>query len=437
MTIVIILLCIILLVLLITWAKVSPFIAFLIVSIVSGLLLGIPITKITQSVQKGVGDMLGSIIIIITMGAMLGKLVADSGAAQKITTVMIRAFGTKNIQWALAVTGFMIGIPLFYTVGFVLMVPLIFSVVYKYKLPAVYIGLPMLAALSVTHGFLPPHPSPTALVVQFNANMGLTMLYGIIIAIPTIIIAGPVFARTLKKIPSTPLQTFAATDIQEDKLPGAVNSFISSLLPVILIGASTVWMLGTGQNSILRPYLVFLSEPSIIMVLALLIATYTLGIRMGKTMKELMDTYSYAVKDIVVIILIIAGSGALKEVLTESGVNKEIAAALQGLKMEPLVLGWLIAAFIRVCIGSATVAGLTAGSLVAPMVTQAAVNPNLMVLSIGAGSLMFSHVNDGAFWMFKEYFNVSIKDTIRSWSLMETIVAVAGLIGVLVLKLFV
>jgi Gnt-I system high-affinity gluconate transporter len=437
MTLIIILLCILLLVLLITWANFSPFIAFLIVSVLSGLLLGIPITSITQSIQKGIGDMLGSIIIIITMGAMLGKLVADSGAAQKITSVMINAFGKKNIQWALVVTGFIIGIPLFYTVGFVLMVPLIFSVVYKYKLPAVYIGLPMLSALSVTHGFLPPHPSPAALVLQFKANMGLTMLYGIIIAIPTIIIAGPLFSQTLKKIPSTPLQTFTTSDIPEDKLPGIANSFISSLLPVILIGASTIWLMGVGENAKLRSYLMFLAEPSIIMILALLIATYTLGIRMGQTMKQLMEKYSFAVKDIVVIILIIAGAGALKEVLTASGVNKEIAAVLQGLNMEPLVLGWLIAAFIRVCIGSATVAGLTAGSLLAPLVVQPGVNANLMVLSIGAGSLMFSHVNDAAFWMFKEYFNVSLKDTIRSWSLMETIVAVAGLVGVLILNLFV
>lgn len=437
MTIVIVLLSILLLVLLITWGKLNPFISFLIVSIVAGLVLGIPVSKISQSIHKGIGDMLGSLTIIITMGAMLGKLVADSGAAQRIINVLMKTFGEKYMQLALMVTGFIIGIPLFYTVGFVLMVPLIFSVVYKYKLPAVYIGLPMLAALSVTHGFLPPHPSPAALVLQFKAHMGLTMLYGIVIAVPTIILAGPVFSQTLKNIPSAPLQTFVSAELPEEKLPGTANSFISALLPIILIALSTIWVLGIDQKSALASTLIFLAEPSIIMLISLLIATYTLGIRMGKSGRQLMETYTAAAKDIVMILLIIAGAGALKQVLTDSHVSEEIAAALQGLQMEPLFLGWLIAAIIRVCIGSATVAGLTAGSLVAPMLMNGSVNPNLMVLSIGAGSLMFSHVNDPGFWMFKEYFNVSIRDTIRSWSLMETIVAVAGLIGVLLLNLFV
>ncbi len=437
MTILIVIAAIILLVLLITWGKLHPFIAFLIVSIAAGLALGIPVAKVTQSIQKGMGDMLGSLTILITMGAMLGKLVADSGAAQRIIAVLMKAFGEKNMQWALMVTGFIIGIPLFYTVGFVLMVPLIFSVVYKYKLPAVYIGLPMLAALSVTHGFLPPHPSPAALVLQFGANMGLTTLYGLAIAVPTILLAGPLFAKTLKHIPAAPLQTFAASDLPEEELPGTANSFISALLPVILIALSTVWLLGVQSQSGIGAFLVFLAEPSIIMLIALLIATYTLGIRMGKSMKQLMEGYANAAKDVVMILLIIAGAGALKQVLTDSKVSEEIAAALQQLTMEPLVLGWLIAAIIRVCIGSATVAGLTAGSLVAPMLLSGNINPNLMVLSIGAGSLMFSHVNDPGFWLFKEYFNVSIKDTIRSWSVMETIVAVAGLAGVLLLNVFV
>ena len=216
MALLIILFCIILLVILVSWAKVNPFLAFLVVSITAGLLLGIPLEKITGSAQKGLGDTLGTITIIICLGAMIGKLVASSGAAQKIAEVLVQAFGVKYIQWALVVVGFMVGIPLFYNTGFVLMVPLIFSVVYKYKLPAVYIGLPMLAALSVTHGFLPPHPSPTYLVAAFHANMGVTLIYGLMIAIPAIILAGPVFASTLKKIPSTPLMTFKAEELPPD-----------------------------------------------------------------------------------------------------------------------------------------------------------------------------------------------------------------------------
>src|SRR5882762_5770786 len=219
MHILIVLIGILLLIALITWGKLNAFLAFLIVSLTTGLLLGIPLRTITSSVYKGIGDTLGQLSIVIVLGAMLGKLVAESGAAQRIATVMMDLFGEKYIQWALMVTGFIIGIPLFYNVGFVLMVPLIFSVVYKYKLPAVYIGLPMLAALSVTHGFLPPHPSPTALVGMFHANMGTTLVYGLMLAIPAIILAGPVFAKTLKNIPSSPLDTFRAEDMPSDKLP--------------------------------------------------------------------------------------------------------------------------------------------------------------------------------------------------------------------------
>src|SRR3984893_17665382 len=192
MTLFIILFAILSLVCLITWGKINTVLAFLVVSIFAGLLLAIPFNEITRSVYRGIGDTLGSLAIVIVLGAMLGKLVAESGAAQKIATVMMRVFGEKYIQWALMATGFIIGIPLFYNVGFVLMIPLIFSVVYKYKLPAVYIGLPMLASLSVTHGFLTPHPSPVALVSQFHANMGLTLIYGSIVAIPALIIAGPI-----------------------------------------------------------------------------------------------------------------------------------------------------------------------------------------------------------------------------------------------------
>src|SRR5687767_1037972 len=232
MTFLIIILCIISLILLITWGKINPFLAFLIVSIITGLLLGIPLTEISKSVTKGIGDTLGSLVVVIVLGAWLGKLVAESGAAERITSALVKAFGQKNINWALMFTGFIVGIPLFYTVGFVLLIPLIFSISYKYKLPAVYTGVPMLAALSVTHGFLPPHPSPTALVAQFNANLGLTLLYGCVIAIPTIILAGPVFAKTVKNIHSSPLQTFQPKEIPANKQPGTANSFFSSLLPV-------------------------------------------------------------------------------------------------------------------------------------------------------------------------------------------------------------
>jgi len=432
-----VLISILVLVLLIVWAKINPFISFLISSILAGFLLGIPVEHIAGSVQKGMGDLLGGLVVIIIIGAMLGKLVADSGAAQRISEFLMALSGKKYINWAMMVTGFVVGIPLFFNVGFVLLVPLVFSVAYQYRISAIYIGIPMLAALSVTHGLLPPHPSPAALVAQFGANMGLTLLYGIIVAIPTVILAGPIFSSTLKRINSSPLSTFQARSKPQEELPGIINSLFSSLLPVFLLIGTSLAIFWVNENSSLYPYLLFVSDPSIVMLISLLVATYSLGLRMKTSMATLMDSYVVSVKDIAMILLIIAGAGALKQVLMDSGVSDIIALSLNEWNMNPLFLGWLIAAIIRICVGSATVAGLTAAGIIAPLVASGGADPNLMVISIGAGSLIFSHFNDGGFWLVKEYFNLSIKDTLQSWSLMETIAAIVGLITVLTLDLII
>ncbi|MBX2894585.1 MAG: gluconate:H+ symporter [Cyclobacteriaceae bacterium] len=436
MSILIIVVCIALLVVLISHFKVNAFLSFLIVSILAGLLLGIEVSKISSSVQKGVGDMLGSLVIVVIAGAMLGKLVADSGAAQRISSGLTKIFGEKNLQWALMTTGFVIGIPLFYNVGFVLVFPLIASIVYRYKLPAVYIGLPMMAALSVTHGFLPPHPSPTALVAQFNAHMGTTLLYGFAIAIPTVLIAGLLYSKTLKGINTNLIKTFQSEGLPEDKLPSLGNSLFSALLPVIFLTTTTLLNPYVGESSSVKPVLTFLSDPAIVMLISLVVATFSLGILRGTQMKHIMNSYGDAVKDVSMILLIMGGAGGLKQVLMDSGISNEIASLLDGINAHPLVVGWIIACIIRVCVGSATVAGLTAAGIMMPFIGRPDVDPNLMVLSIGAGSLMFSHVNDAGFWLFKEYFNLSIRDTVRSWSVMETIVAVCGLIGVMVINTF-
>ena len=426
---------ILVLVLLIVWAKVNPFIAFLLSAILAGFLLDIPVQDIAGSLQKGIGDLLGGLTVIIIMGAMLGKLVADSGAAQRISEFLMAIFGKKYMNWAIMITGFVVGIPLFFNVGFVLLIPLVFSVAYQFRLSAVYLGIPMLAALSVTHGFLPPHPSPAALVAQFDANMGVTLLYGFMVAIPTTIVAGPVFGALFKKMKAAPLSTFQAKVKPQEELPGIVNSLLSSLLPVfLLIGTSLAIFLVDDQSTIF-PYLLFISDPGVVMLLSLMVATFTLGLAMKTPMAKLMDSYTVAVKDIAMILLIIAGAGALKQVLMDSGVSDTIAFSLQQWDMNPLFLGWLIAALIRIAVGSATVAGLTAAGIIAPLVASGAADPNLMVISIGAGSLIFSHFNDGGFWLVKEYFNLSIKETFQSWTAMETIVAIVGLIGVLALDL--
>lgn len=432
MSFIILVVCIVCLVVLITWAKVNPFLAFLFVSMLAAVLLGIPLPEISKSVNKGIGDTLGSLVVVIVLGAMLGKLVAESGAAQRIASVMQKVFGERYLIWAMSLTGFIVGIPLYYNVGFVLLIPIVFSVAYRYKLPLVYIGLPMMASLSVMHGFLPPHPSPIALVMQFNASVLVTFGYGMIIAIPAIILAGPLFATTLKKISSTNTLSLAI-EKKEEELPGIVNSLLSSLLPVLIIGAATIFS-GFGEvNSLLSRILNFLSEPNVAMSLTILIATYTLGIRTGKSLTQIMKVYSDAVKDIAMILLIIGSAGILKQIFVDSGVSDEIAGVLRSLTLPPLLLAWIVTAVLRLALGSATIAGLTAAGIVYPLTLQNDVDPNLMVLAIGAGSLFCSHVNDTAFWLFKEYFGLSMKDTFRSWTVMETLVSIIGLVGVLIL----
>jgi Gnt-I system high-affinity gluconate transporter len=428
---------IITLVALVVWAKVHPFLAFVLVSAGAAFALGMPAGDIAGAVRKGVGDILGSLTIVIVTGAMLGKLVVESGAAQRIASVLVKAFGERRMAWAMAVTGFIVGIPLFYGVGFVLLVPIIFAVIAQYRLPALVVGVPACAAMSVAHGLLPPHPAPTALVATFNANLGLTLIYGLIVAVPAIILAGPVFARTLAGIQARPLPGFAAEPKPESELPGAFISIVTALLPAVLLLLTTVrgFMApavaqgGVPESGLLR----FLSDPDVVMIIALIFATVSLGLARGRSLPSVMNTFGSAINDVASILLVIAGSGAFKEVLIKSGVNAQIAQTLQGLSVDPLLLAWIVTAVIRVCVGSATVAGLTAAGILAPVVTGGGVDPNLMVLSIGAGSLFCSHVNDSAFWMFKEYFNVSIAETLKSWTVMESIVSVVGLLGVLVL----
>ena len=421
-----------LLVLLITYWKVNSFISFLLVSIFAGVCFGLPLPDIAKSIQKGLGDTLGSLVVILVLGAMLGKLVAASGAAKQISGTLIDLFGLSNITWGLMLTGFVIGIPLFYNVGFVLMIPLIFSLVQQYKIPPLMAGVPMMASLSVAHGFLPPHPSPAALVAQFHANMGETLMLGIMVAIPAIVLAGPIFAKTLAHLPVKPLKSFAAAEVDETNLPSKTASFIAALFPVFLLVGTTIAEVQLPDSPVVK----FIADPAMVMLVAILVATYMLGIRRGKKIEEVMNVYGEAVKDVAMILLIIAGAGTLKEILLVSGVSKEIASYLGGLPIHPLVLGWMMAAIIRVCLGSATIAGLTAAGMIYPLVAAGGVNANLMVLSIGAGSLMFSHVNDTGFWLFKEYFNLTVKETLRSWSLMETIVSITGLVGVMILNQF-
>ncbi len=429
---------ILILFLLIARFKLNAFIAFILVSLFVGVGNNMEILDVVDSIQTGLGKTLGGLILILGLGAMLGKLVADSGAAQRITTKLVDKFGKKNIQWAVVLTGFIVGIPMFYTVGFVILIPLVFTIAAATGLPLIYVGLPMLASLSVTHGYLPPHPAPTGIAVMFKADIGKTLLYGIMVAIPAIIVAGPLFSRTIKNIKATPLKEFINPKVlTDDEMPSTFVSIVTALLPVILIGIAALIDVLTPDGSIIKEVASVIGNPVLAMLISVLVAIYTLGLARGRKMKELMDSVSGAVAGITMVLLIIAGAGALKEVLIDSGVSDYIGNMLKGSAISPLILAWLIATIIRVCVGSATVAGLTAAGIALPLLGDSGASPELMVLAIGSGSLMLSHVNDGGFWLYKEYFNLSVKDTLKTWTVMETTVGVMGLLGVLVLDIFI
>ena len=429
---------ILLLLLLVIVFKLSAFFSLLITTVVVGVALGMPVLDVVSSVEKGIGSTLGSLVMILAFGVMLGKMIADGGGVQQISTSLIRTFGTKNVQWAMVLIGFAVGIPMFYSVGFVILVPFVFAIAAQTRLPLIYVGLPMFSSLSVTHGYLPPHPGPTAIGALYHADMGLTLIYGIAVAIPAILLGGVFFSWTLKGIRPNPPAQFTHVELPtEENVPGFWTSLLTGLLPVILIALASVATLVFPADSPIVPVASFVGNPNIALLISVFVAVFTMGISRGKSMKEIMDSLEESVRSIAIILLIVGAAGAFKEVLVDSGVGDDIAAWTSQLSLSPLVLVWAIAATIRVALGSATVAGLMAAGIVLPMIESTHTSPELMVLATGAGSLMFSHVNDTGFWMFKEYFGLSVRDTILSWSLMETIVSIVGLLGVLVLNQYI
>ena len=424
---------ILLLLVLVTFVKLDAFLSFMIVCLTVGLIEGLTIKQTIDAIQTGIGNTMGSLVMILGFGAMLGKLVAESGAANQITNSLVEKFGLKNIQIALIITGFIVGIPMFYTVGFVILVPLVIAIAAQTKLPLLYVGLPMLSSLSVTHGFLPPHPAPTAIGEMYNADLGKILIYGIIIGIPAIFTAKFLLAGTMQRIQPSLLKEYVVQHDDRYPIPSLGTSLFVALLPVVLIGGVSLIKTFIPDNAILNT----LGNPAIAMMIAVFAAIYFLGIRTGRTMPETMKIIAAAVSGVAMVLLIISGAGAFKQVMIATEISDRIGEALSSLGMSPLVMAWLIAAILRVCVGSATVSGMTAAGIMLPMIGTAGVPVELLVIAIGAGSIFFSHVNDGGFWLFKEYFNVSIKETLLSWSLMETIVSVMGLIGVLILNQFV
>jgi len=427
MSLLVVLGAILLLVLLIV-KKFSPLLALLIVSVLTGLLLGMPLPAVITAMNKGIGDTLGGTIMVLALGAFLGKLAEESGAAQKIVEVLVASWGRRHIQWAMLCTGLLAGIPLFYNAGFVVLIPLAFAIAATTRLPLLYVGMPMAAALSVTHGFLPPHPGPVALAGYFHASIGTTLLYGIIIALPVAAIAGVVFPRLLLKYTKGYGLPPAMALKPLPQLPSAGKSFLIVLLPVLLIALGTAGAL-LNLPPLFKSVFIFLQEPTLALLLTVMVTLFLLP----QPLAQSMEAGANGIRSVALILLIIAAGGAFKQVLVESGVGALIKTGADGLHLSPLFLGWLIAALFRLTLGSATVAAVTAAGMMIPFLGSG-VSPELLVLSVGAGSLFCSHVNDTGFWMFKEYFGLTLKQTFLSWTVMESLISVLGLAGVLLLQ---
>ena len=416
-----------------TYKKISPFLSLLIVALLAGLAFGMQPDILLKAVKTGVGNTLGDVILIICLGAILGKILELSGAASQIANTLINSFGEKNIQWAVLLTGFFVGIPLFYNAGFIILVPLVFSIARTAKLPLLYVAIPMAASLSTTHCFLPPHPGPMFLVGAFKADLGKTLMYGLIIAIPVVIIAGPLLGRFLKRM-NINIPVEKKIETEEKKLPGVFESFMLALLPVLLIALAVIANTFFPGESIIKKVVLFLGDATVALLLSVLLAVFILGIMKGRSMQGVMQWLNDAVAGVAVILLIITAGGVFKQVLVDSGTADYITSFSKQWNIHPLVFAWLVTALLRVAIGSATVAGITAAGIVSPLLATGTVSPELLVLAVGTGSVFGSHVNDSGFWIFKEFFNLSLKQTFFSWTVMETLISILGLAGLMLLS---
>ncbi|EGQ2870586.1 gluconate permease, partial [Staphylococcus pseudintermedius] len=433
---------IIVLLILIMKLQLNTFVALVITAMVTGILLGMPFDKIVATIETGMGGTLGHIALIFGLGAMLGKLLADGGGATQIADTLIAKLGKKYVQWAMVIASFIIGIALFFEVGLVLLIPLVFTIAKRMNVSQLKIGMPMVTALSVTHGFLPPHPGPVVIAKELGANIGEVLLYGFIVAIPVTIIAGPVFAKIAPRLTPTAFQregdisSLGATkSFKDEELPSFGLSTFTALLPVLLMLFATLWQLISGHegkaHNTLESMIYFIGSAGTAMLIAVVFAVFSMGIRRGIPTKQVMNTLTQAIYPIGMMLLIIGAGGAFKQVLIDGGVGGAIEKIFTDVNISPILLAWLVAAILRLALGSATVAAISTTGIVLPLLQTADVNLALVALAIGAGSIFCSHVNDAGFWMFKEYFGLTVKETFLTWSLIETIISVSGLVFVL------
>jgi GntP family gluconate:H+ symporter len=395
-----------------------------------------------KSFQDGFGGVLGFVGILLALGTMLGKLMADSGGADQIARTLVRLFGKDRVHWAMMFSAFLVGIPLFFEIGFVLLIPLVFIVARRTGLSIVKIGIPLLAGLSAVHGLVPPHPGPLLAIGVFNADIGKTIFYGLIIALPTAMIAGPIYGKWISRyIPGTPSKELMDQIAQEsttENLPGFGITLVTILLPVFLMLLKTLADIVLPDTSIIRVWMDLIGHPITALLAALLLAFYTFGAARGFSRQQIMKLLDQSLAPVAAIVMIVGAGGGFKQMLVASGVGDVIGHMAVRAEISPILLAWLVAAVIRIATGSATVATITGAGIVAPVVAMIpGVNRELLVLATGAGSLILSHVNDAGFWLVKQYFNMTVAETFKTWTAMETILSVVGLIFILLLSLVV
>jgi GntP family gluconate:H+ symporter len=429
------------LIILIARFKLHPFVALIAVSLALGIAAGMPFGSVVKAFQDGVGGVLGFIAIVVALGTMLGKMMAESGGATRIATTLITMFGEKRVHWAIMFVAFIVGIPVFFQVGFVLLIPLVFTIARRTGMSLVKIGIPLVAGLSVVHGMVPPHPAAMLAVVAYKADIGRTIAYAILVGLPTAALAGPIFASWIAPRIALPAENPIAAQLAGD-VPRALPSFgislFTVLLPVILMLCASTADVALEAASPLRSALDFVGSPIVALLLALLFSFWSLGYKQHFTRDQILKFAGDCLAPTAAILLVIGAGGGFNKVLVESGVGKAIADVALGSHASPLLLAWTVAALIRVATGSATVAMTTGAGIVAPI---AAVTPGthaeLLVLATGAGSLVLSHVNDSGFWLIKEFFNMTVQQTLKTWTVAETIIGVAGLGFTLLLGLVV
>jgi len=429
-----------LLVVLIARFKLHPFLALVIASVAIGLGSDLPLSAIAKTFQEGVGSTLGFLGVVVGLGIMLGKMLAESGGAHVVAQTFVRWAGPKRLPWAMLFVALVVGIPVLFAVGLVLLVPLVYAIARETKTPLLLLAIPLASGLSVSQGFLPPHPGPMLAIEQVGANVGKTILYGFLIGIPTAIIAGPVFATFIApklQVNLGHLGERKTDDLPTHQPPGFGITMLTILLPVLLMLLASFAELALAKDNRWREWAAFVGSPSIAMLLAVLLSLYSFGYARGFNGRQILKFLEDCVGPAANILLVVGAGGGLSKMLERGGVGSAIADIVTHANISPLLLGWFVAASIRVAVGSATVAITMASAILAPVaLSTPGLNRELLVLAMGAGSLFCSHVNDGGFWFMKESFNLTVLQTLKTWTVLETGVGLIALGLVLLLAQF-